>query len=177
MSDDDQWTVVENKKKKDQIIKQAQKKANRAAALQQQSGNLSGPASASYNQGEAYPSFHPAHQDWNDVVVRKRRPHPVKYRGPSDQSRHLNKIDGETENFHHPRVKKSLSQKIQDYRRDHQLTQVQLAQKLNLKVEVVNSYEKGSAISDPQIISRFHRLLNQRERKPTTSNTTTDSKQ
>jgi DNA-binding transcriptional regulator YiaG len=109
-------------------------------------------------------------QDWNQVTFRGGSSSSNRRAGPTtkekrpprgrDEARHLSKIDEETETFHHKRVSKSLSHKIQQYRTANHLTQKQLAQKLNLPVDIVQTYEKGSAIPNTSTINKFNKLIN-----------------
>ena len=39
------------------------------------------------------------------------------------------------------------------------MTQAQVAQKMNVKVEVVTSYENGKVVPNPQIIQQLQRVL------------------
>lgn len=151
MSSDEGWTVVTHKKP----TKPKDKKSK-----------PTGPVSESYNQAEGYPSF--GHQDWKDVTFRKRKPPPkVKKQREhimSDEQRRLARIDHTDDVERLKKVKPELSRKIQEYRRAHRLTQTDLAKIMNLKVDVINSYEKGTAFHDPGITSKFHRVFNQRPR-------------
>eukprot|EP00033_Pygsuia_biforma_P000826 GCRY01000961.1.p1 GENE.GCRY01000961.1~~GCRY01000961.1.p1 ORF type:complete len:139 (+),score=18.97 GCRY01000961.1:141-557(+) len=69
------------------------------------------------------------------------------------------KLDQETEELHHDRVDMSLSKRIQQARLDKKMTQKELAQKINEKPQVVNEYEAGKAIPNPQILGKMERIL------------------
>ena len=50
-------------------------------------------------------------------------------------------------------------QAIQTARMEKQLTQKDLAQKTNEKPSVIQDYESGKAIPNPQILGKFERIL------------------
>lgn len=56
-------------------------------------------------------------------------------------------------------ISKQLSQQIQQKRCEKKLTQKELAQKLNVKVDVIQKYENGTAIIDHVLLNRIKRLL------------------
>lgn len=110
-------------------------------------------------------------QDWNNVVFHK-NPSPKTNKSsysssvstkkkPSNHVIFLNNLDNQTDAFKLKKVNKSLSQKIINYRLSNNLTQIQLANKLNLKVDIIKSYENASAIPDDTTLNKFNRLLSQ----------------
>lgn len=147
MSDQEGWEVVVNKKKE-----------------RRKSGSPNvGPLQTNISQGVS----HLPHQDWDQIVVRKRKPRQTELvmagpggRAGGDLARHEAKLDQDTNPSEPPKVRRSLSIKIQNYRRQHNLTQAELAQKLHLKTEVVSAYEKGTAYHDGRITSKFNRFIN-----------------
>ena len=69
-----------------------------------------------------------------------------------------NKIDQkEIDNL--PKVTKSFGQAMQKARLARKLTQKQLAQQINVKPQIINQYESGKAIKDPQIMSKIRNAL------------------
>jgi len=139
--DQDSWTTVAKPKK-------MFKKKNK------------GPASASYQQAKSYMSL-----DDNSVTFRKKGTKEKKEsvrkskRGDVSESRRRAKIENETENFTLKKVDPELITKMKEYRRINHLTQQQLAQKINEKIDVISSYESGKAIPDGQVSGKLHQLL------------------
>jgi putative transcription factor len=58
-----------------------------------------------------------------------------------------------------PRKRLHSIQAIQTARMEKQLTQKDLAQKTNEKPSVIQDYESGKAVPNPQILSKFERIL------------------
>lgn len=119
--------------------------------------------STPYNQGHDYLSLH---QDWNDITLSKKNvstKNKVHFT-PNTNAIYLNNLDNQTDAFKLKHVDKALSKKIIDYRKVNNLTQVQLAHKLNLKLDIISSYENGSAIPNDLILNKFHRLLNKQSK-------------
>jgi len=58
----------------------------------------------------------------------------------------MRKLDSEQETFRHEKVSKEVKTAIMQARTAKKLTQAQLAQQLNQKLDVVQSYESGKAI-------------------------------
>ena len=69
------------------------------------------------------------------------------------------KLEEETETFHTEKAGLSLGKAIQQGRTAKKLTQKQLATSLNEKPQVIQQYENGQAIPNPQIISKIERAL------------------
>ncbi|KAJ3307833.1 multiprotein-bridging factor 1 [Blyttiomyces sp. JEL0837] len=70
------------------------------------------------------------------------------------------KIDRETEDFHVERVGLSVAKAIQQARQAKNLTQKDLATKINEKQTVVNEYESGKATNpNQQILGKMERVL------------------
>jgi putative transcription factor len=67
--------------------------------------------------------------------------------------------DNESETFRHATIPTEFKLALQKARQGKNLTQAQLAQQLNLQVAIINSYESGKAIPDPQIIQKLNRAL------------------
>ena len=51
--------------------------------------------------------------------------------------------------------------KIKEYRINNNLSQIDLAKKLNIQVNVINDYENGIGIKNKTLISKFNELLNE----------------
>lgn len=67
--------------------------------------------------------------------------------------------DNEVDSYRHPTVTQDFKLALQKARQAKNLTQAQLAQKLNLQSSIITSYENGKAIPDGQIISKLNREL------------------
>ncbi|KAG8217224.1 hypothetical protein J3R82DRAFT_5310 [Butyriboletus roseoflavus] len=77
--------------------------------------------------------------------------------GPDHQK--IAKLDRENEVAPPPKVNASVGKAIQTARMEKQLTQKDLAQKINEKPSVIQDYESGKAIPSPQILSKMERTL------------------
>mmetsp|Transcript_26065 Transcript_26065/g.77332 ORF Transcript_26065/g.77332 Transcript_26065/m.77332 type:complete len:101 (-) Transcript_26065:696-998(-) len=69
------------------------------------------------------------------------------------------KLDAETENFSHERVSSTLKTQIVQARTAKKMTQAQLAQAINEKPQIIQEYESGKAIPNPQVLSKMSRAL------------------
>ena len=77
----------------------------------------------------------------------------------SEKQIKMAKIDNETENTKVTRVDKKFSTQILEGRKAKGWTQKDLAGKLNMKPVDIQKYENGSAIPNPQQVSKIKRLL------------------
>jgi len=69
------------------------------------------------------------------------------------------KLENETEELHHETVNFDLRRLIQQGRIAKKLTQAQLAQAINEKLQIVQDYENGKAIPNGQILNKLSRVL------------------
>ncbi|KAL6749340.1 DNA binding helix-turn helix protein [Haematococcus lacustris] len=69
------------------------------------------------------------------------------------------KLEAETEDFHHERVSSTLKTQIIQARTAKKMTQAQLAQAINEKPQIIQEYESGKAIPNPQVLSKLSRIL------------------
>ncbi|GFH32907.1 DNA binding helix-turn helix protein, partial [Haematococcus lacustris] len=69
------------------------------------------------------------------------------------------KLEAETEDFHHERVSSTLKTQIVQARTAKKMTQAQLAQAINEKPQIIQEYESGKAIPNPQVLSKLSRIL------------------
>ena len=106
------------------------------------------------------------HQDWKPVVINgqgnKKMSQPDSKQNKSKLTQEqvrLNKLDNETENFNIKKVDDNLKKAIQQGRAGKKMSQVQLANALNVKPDVIKSYENGTAIPDNRLINRMQRTL------------------
>jgi len=75
-------------------------------------------------------------------------------------TRHLAKLDNDHENFTVCKLDRNWMQRIQNARQALGLSQKQLAQKLNLDVNLINQYEKGTVeIPDGRTIDKLNKFL------------------
>lgn len=69
------------------------------------------------------------------------------------------RLENETEEFRHPTVGKGLSKEIQQARLAKSMTQKELASAINEKTQIIQLYETGAAIPNPQILNKLNRAL------------------
>lgn len=69
------------------------------------------------------------------------------------------KLDRETEELHHDRVGLDVGRLIQQGRQAKNLTQKDLATKINEKPQVINDYEGGKAIPNQQVLAKIERII------------------
>ena len=103
-----------------------------------------------------------AHQDWKPVIIRKQKIHT-----PNDQSdggekkkQPGNSLDENKEEFKIKKISKKLSGDIIRSRCKLKMNQKQLASRVNIKVELLQKYEKGLAIIEPRILHKIKKTLN-----------------
>ena len=76
------------------------------------------------------------------------------------------KLDRETDQLKHQTVDKSLSKAIMQARLAKKMNQKALGTMINEKPQVIQQYEAGKAIPNPQIISKLERALGCRLPRP-----------
>lgn len=170
-TDDQGWTVVASKKKLTKPKNKAKSGGGGSISYRQPTGG--------FHQGQSGGGRGGGGQDWNTLVLRKKPDYHTKAgkqrairqgnfttvsKGKTGQnkgydSRHMAKIDNETENFTLKTVDKKWSSKIQQARMAKGLNQKELAQKMNVTVDVVAKYEKGTAIQDGETLRKFQKVL------------------
>tara|TARA_Y100000741_G_C18053080_1_gene477228 strand:- start:100 stop:420 length:321 start_codon:yes stop_codon:yes gene_type:complete len=95
------------------------------------------------------------HQDWNQVVLKKNN--NTNYQKNTNQIK--NNIDDDE-----VILKKNISLdnclKIQNGRKQKNLTQKDLAKKLNVDVSIIRNYESGKIVSDYNILCKIEKALN-----------------
>ncbi|CAG0892621.1 unnamed protein product [Cyprideis torosa] len=124
--------------------------------------------------------------DWNNVtILRKRAPKPSQLRSQqavnaaqrqgievatekkfnAATNKHTkavanaSKLDEETEELRHKTIPLEVGKLIQQGRQAKELTQKELATKINEKPQLVNDYEAGRGIPNPQILAKMERVL------------------
>ena len=115
-------------------------------------------------------------QDWTPVVITKKlttKPTSEaalarakasgevetvkKYTGPTVPN--AQKLDAEQTDFHHQTVTLDFKMALQQARTAKGWSQKDLAAKINEKQTVINDYESGRAIPNPEIIAKLGRAL------------------
>ncbi|KAI3610629.1 putative mbf1-multiprotein bridging factor mediates gcn4-dependent transcriptional activation [Moniliophthora roreri] len=81
------------------------------------------------------------------------------HQGMRTDHQRIAKLDRENEVAPPPKVAPSVGRAIQTARMDLKLAQKDLAQKVNEKPSVIQDYESGKAIPNPQILGKLERVL------------------
>ncbi|CDF34194.1 Multiprotein bridging factor 1 [Chondrus crispus] len=122
-------------------------------------------------------------QDWSRVVMRSKNPSGSRKleSGPGSSAERkftagsntkasgdssMAKLDAETDVLAHKKVGLGLGKAIQQARSAKGMTQAKLAQAINEKPAVVNTYENGKAIPNGQIIVKMERALGTKLPRP-----------
>lgn len=71
----------------------------------------------------------------------------------------LKKLEDSTEEFKHVTVSPTLSKAIAQARMAKKMTQAQLATAINERPQIIQEYECGKAIPNPQILNKLDRAL------------------
>jgi len=79
------------------------------------------------------------------------------HQGPDHQR--IAKLDRDNEVAPPPKVAPSVGKAIQTARQEKQFSQKDVAQKINEKPSVIQDYESGKAVPNPQILSKLERVL------------------
>jgi putative transcription factor len=118
-----------------------------------------------------------SHQDWKPVTLHRTYTADEKLKNAqrTGQTTSVNKntlqnksakLDAETENFTIVKSGLTLGKEIQQGRTAKKLTQKQLATMLNEKPQVIQQYENGQAIPNPQIINKLQKTLGVKLTRP-----------
>ena len=78
---------------------------------------------------------------------------------PDAQTRKMNMIDNNTECFTIEKTGMDLANRMKTLRSQKEMTQKEVAQRANVKVDVIRDYENGKAIPDARLISRLEQIL------------------
>ena len=117
------------------------------------------------------------HQDWKPVTLNRTYTSHEKLKNAqrTGETTSVNKntlqnksakLDSETENFNIVKSGLTLGKEIQQGRTAKKLTQKQLATMLNEKPQVIQQYENGQAIPNPQIINKLQKSLGVKLTRP-----------
>jgi putative transcription factor len=71
----------------------------------------------------------------------------------------MRKLEESVDEFKHVTVNKNLSQALVQARLAKKLTQAQLATSINERPQIIQQYESGQAMPNPQIINKLDRAL------------------
>ncbi|KAL7752763.1 multiprotein-bridging factor 1 [Sorochytrium milnesiophthora] len=93
------------------------------------------------------------------VVEKKQAPVNKAHSAATGDHRHAAKVDRETEDFHVEKVDMSVARAIQRARQEKEMTQKDLALKINEKASVITDYEASRAIPNQQILIKLERVL------------------
>ena len=118
-----------------------------------------------------------SHQDWKPVTLNRTYTAHEKLKSAQrmGQTTSVNKnklqnnslkLDAESENFTIVKSGLILGKEIQQGRTAKKLTQKQLATMLNEKPQVIQQYENGQAIPNPQIINKLQKTLGVKLTRP-----------
>lgn len=162
---DDGWTTVRYKPRKPKN-KSGQSDPNQS--YQSQSYQQDDYSNSTY--GQVSTSF----QDWKTVTLRK-KPKPQKVLTQrsllsTNKSRHMNKLDDAEDAQKLKRVSPNLSKKIRTYRAEHQLSQAELAQLMNITTNTLKEYESGKALNDMTTTQTINNFLNRKHKENATTN-------
>ncbi|CDO69018.1 hypothetical protein BN946_scf184834.g25 [Trametes cinnabarina] len=102
--------------------------------------------------------------DWDSkLVIGQKAKAPKVTRKETDLNgtdhQRIAKLDRENEVAPPPKVPPSVGKAIQQARMEKQLSQKDCAQKINEKPSVLQDYESGRAIPNPQILAKLERVL------------------
>lgn len=103
--------------------------------------------------------FH--HQDWEPVVLTttaKKKKEAEDVRLPKGPTR-AQKLDANTEGGSHKKIPKVLADAIRARRTELKLTQDQLAQRVNVRANVVNDIESQRGVYDSSVVEKIKRVL------------------
>jgi ribosome-binding protein aMBF1 (putative translation factor) len=96
-------------------------------------------------------------QDWEPVYLTKSIPVPKSAPRKSDEAIAMAKLEREEAPL--PKVHVGLQQAIQQARLSQKMSQKDLAQKMNVPVATIQSYENGTALPNNSFIARLEKTL------------------
>ena len=99
------------------------------------------------------------HQDWKSVVQKSNKSSAKVAPAPASPKKVSNNNDND-ETVQIIKVDKQLSQDILKARLAKGLSQVDLAKQMSLDVNIIKSYENGTASHNGTMVSKFKKFLN-----------------
>ncbi len=108
------------------------------------------------------------HQDWDTVYIQVNKSLNKNIQQDKQKNKELqkyskiNKIEQKIEsgNLKHDKTPAEFGKLIQKKRLEKNMTQKDLAQKINIPVKIINEIECGKAKHNPQVVSKIKRILN-----------------
>ena len=105
------------------------------------------------------------HQDWNTIVIRKKK--EDKKESKKNNNSEFSKLKSiekkaEEDNLKHKKISSELKTDIQKARCLNKLTQKELANRVNLPLQIISEIESGKAIYNHQHINKIKRFLKMR---------------
>ena len=101
------------------------------------------------------------HQDWSSVrfpaASLKKEKEKRNHRQPHEEDIRLSKLASETDELKHERVSKSIGLAVSRGRVERGMSQKELAGKLCVPVQTIQSLESGKHILDKRLLSRIER--------------------
>ena len=108
-----------------------------------------------------------SHQDLKEVVISSKKQNVkkdiVKKKGDTSVNVQLKKIENDTEHFAHAKIPDNIRKKIINARIMLKLTQKEVANKLNIQLNVYTELENGKAIYSQEtkkLINKLKTILN-----------------
>jgi ribosome-binding protein aMBF1 (putative translation factor) len=105
------------------------------------------------------------HQDWNVVVLKKQKSQNNNNAENKTKQIHvetpvsIKKLNEDREDFHHKKIPKEVADAIKNKRLELKMTQVQLAQKINTRPQVIQEVESMKCVYDHIILNKITRVL------------------
>ena len=111
------------------------------------------------------------HQDWDTIYVRadkvinqskKEKDSGQKEKKINTHQINIKKIEQKIEqgDLKHDKISPNLGKIIQQKRLEKNMTQKDLAQKINQPVKIINEIESGKANKNPQVVSKIKQIFN-----------------
>ena len=101
-----------------------------------------------------------AHQDWKPVIIHKKQdPKDKKSKSGGGGKKPGHSLDDNKDEFKNKKISREISQEIIKRRCAMKINRKQLAQRINVKEDIICKYETGQAIVDPKILNKIKRLL------------------
>ena len=102
------------------------------------------------------------HQDWKTIIIKNPKKNVANSKKKIDNNT-LKKISiekkADADDLHHKQLTVDLRQSIQKARCAKSLTQKQLANNINLPLQIISDIESGKAIYNAQYINKIKRHL------------------
>lgn len=102
------------------------------------------------------------HQDWKQVIIGKKSNPKIKENNKNQEINKIKKIESkaDTDTLHHTKYTREFrTQMVQKRTSILNMTQKQLASKLNLPEKVIKDIESGVSIYNPQHYNKIRRIL------------------